>query len=151
MADLQGFDARTVEPMDQFEPIPAGRYFAAITGSEMKPTKSGTGSYLELIFQVVEGEFKGRQLWARLNLANPNDLAVKMARAELAAVCKAVGVMTPNDSQELHNLPLEVTVKVKPRSDTGDPANEISGYDKKPAPGQTPQAQTDTPPWRRSQ
>ena len=30
-------------------------YLAAIVASEMKPTKAGTGSYLELTFQVLEG------------------------------------------------------------------------------------------------
>ena len=105
-ADLKGFDARTVEPMDTFEPIPAGKYVAAIVASEMKPTRAGDGSYLELQFQLLEGPHKGRLLWSRLNLNNANELAVKIARAQLAAVCRATGVLTPNDSTELHNLPL---------------------------------------------
>ena len=149
MADLRGFDARNVEPMDDFEPIPAGKYVAAIVASEMKPTKSGGGSFLELQFQVLEGDYKGRLLWARLNLDNPNELAVRIARSELAAICKAVGIMQPNDSTELHDLPLQVTVKLKKRPDTGELSNEIKGYGKKPTAGQAPQAQTDTPPWRR--
>jgi len=149
MADLRGFDARNVEPMDEFEPIPAGKYIAAITTSEMKPTKAGDGSFLELTLQIVEGEHRGRLHWARLNLVNGSGLAVKIARAQLATVCKAVGVLTPNDSTELHNLPMQVTVKLKKREDTGDLVNEVTGYAKKPAPGQAPQAQADTPPWRR--
>jgi len=31
MADLRGFDANTVEPTTDFEPIPAGKYLAAQT------------------------------------------------------------------------------------------------------------------------
>jgi len=50
MADLRGFDARNVEQMDDFEPIPAGNYIAAVVASEMKPTKAGNGSFLELQF-----------------------------------------------------------------------------------------------------
>ena len=149
MADLRGFDAREVEPMEDFEPIPAGQYLAAITASEMKPTKAGDGNFLELTFQVLEGDYKGRLLWARLNLDNPNELAVKIARAQLAALCKAVGVLTPNDSHEFHDLPMEITVKVKPRTDTGDLTNEITAYGKKPSPAQAPQAKSDAPPWRR--
>ena len=148
-ADLSGFDAREVEPMDSFEPIPAGTYLAVITASEMKPTKSGTGKYLELAFQVLEGEYKGRKVWARLNLENPSSVAVRMARSELSDICKAVGVITPNDSEELHDLPLEIEVAVKRRSDTGKMTNEIKGYSKKSSPGQTPQAEGNTPPWKR--
>ena len=151
MADLHGFNANQVEPTTEFEPIPAGKYLAVITDSEVKPTKSGSGSYLQLAFQVIEGEFKGRFVWARLNLDNANATAVQIARAELSAICRAVGVMTPNDSVELHNLPLVITVKCKKRDDTGDVSNEIKGYAKREAAAaaQPQQAPTSTPPWRR--
>ncbi|MCD6404324.1 MAG: DUF669 domain-containing protein [Planctomycetes bacterium] len=151
MADLNGFNANDVDPAADFEAIPAGKYLAIITESGMKPTKSGNGSYLELVFQVIEGEYKGRLLWARLNLDNPNSLTVQIARSELSAICRAVGVMQPKDSVELHNLPLLVTVKCKKRQDTGEITNEIKGYAKKQAAvGQPQQAASNTPPWARS-
>jgi len=150
MANLSGFDARTVEPTTDFEPIPAGKYLAVITDSEMKQTKNGNGSYLELTFQVIDGEYKGRNLWARLNLDNPNETAVKIARGELSAICRAVGVLTPSDSCELHDLPLVIDVRCKKREDTGDIVNEIKGYAKKEASaGQPQQAAAQTPPWAR--
>jgi len=150
MANLHGFNAHEVEPTTEFEAIPAGKYLAVITESETKPTKSGTGSYLQFTFEILEGPHKGRHLWARLNLDNPNDTAVKIARAELSAICRAVGVMAPNDSVELHNLPLMITVRCKKRQDTGEITNEIKGYEKKgAATGQPQQAQNNTPPWRR--
>lgn len=153
MADLRGFDANQVEPTSDFEPIPAGKYLAVITDSEMKPTKAGTGSYLQLTFQVIEGPFHNRLLWARLNLDNPNDTARKIAQSELSALCRAVGVLAPNDSVELHNLPLMIHVRCKKRSDTGEITNEIKGYSKKESPSvptnNTPAAKT-TPPWKRS-
>ena len=150
MANLNGFDARQVDPASDFEPIPAGKYLAIITESAMKPTKSGSGSYLELVFEVIEGEYKGRNLWARLNLDNANPLTVQIARAELSAICRATGVMQPKDSIELHNLPLLLTVKCKKREDTGDITNEVKGYAKKEAAtGQPQQATSQTPPWAR--
>src|SRR5262245_42411620 len=98
MADLRGFDANQVEPSSDFEPIPAGKYLAVITGSEMKPTKADTGHFLKLTFQIIDGPYKGRNLWARLNLDNPNAIAVQIAQAELSAICRAVGVLAPHDS-----------------------------------------------------
>jgi hypothetical protein len=150
MANLQGFNAQEVDPATTFEPIPAGKYIAAITASEMKPTKSGAGNYLELTFQVLEGEYKGRVLWARLNLDNPNPTTIKIARAELSAVCRAVGVMTPRDSQDLHNLPLQISVRLKKRSDTNEMTNEVKGYAKKETAAGVPQQATTTPPWLRN-
>jgi hypothetical protein len=115
MADLHGFNANEVDPTTDLEPIPAGKYLAMITDSEMKPTKSGDGRYLQLTFQILEGPYKNRFVWARLILHNANETAVKIARAELSAICRAVGVLTPRDSCELHNLPLVITVKLKKR------------------------------------
>jgi hypothetical protein len=151
MASLLGFDANKVEPAKPFEPIPAGKYVAMITASEMKPNKAGTGRYLELCFTILDGELRNRQVWARLNLENPNDLAAKIAQADLSALCRAVGVMTPNDSVELHNLPLVIKVRCKKRKDNDEITNEIGGYEKREtATGKPQQAQTATPPWRRS-
>lgn len=152
MADLRGFDANQVEPSADFEPIPAGKYEAVLTESEMKPTKAGTGHYLQLTFQVIEGELKNRFLWARLNLDNPNATAVQIARAELSAICRAVGVMAPSDSAELHNLPLVISVKCKKREDTGEITNEIKGYlqKKEPEVAAAAAAANSTPPWKRS-
>lgn len=154
MANLNGFDANNVEPSDDLEPIPAGKYVAVITDSEMKPTKSGAGSYLQLTFQIIEGEYANRLFWVRLNLDNPNATAVEIARRELSAICRSVGVLVPTDSADLHNLPCLIHVRVKRRSDTGELQNEIKGYSKRTS-GNAPIAaaaatsKTDAPPWKR--
>ena len=160
MAYLNNFDANTVDPASSFDPIPAGKYIAAIAESEMKPTKNGNGHYLEMTFDILDGQYKGRKVWARLNLDNPNATAVQIARGELSAICRAVGVMQPQDSIELHNLPLSIKVTCKKRDDTGEITNEIKGYEKKEAALQNsvatprataPAAQSTnaTPPWQR--
>lgn len=152
MADLRGFDANNVEPNGDFEPIPAGKYLAVITESELKPTKAGTGHYLQLTFQVVEGPFQNRLLWARLNIDNANAQARKIAQGELSAICRAVGVLAPNDSVELHNLPLVVHVRCKKRVDTGEIVNELKGFSKKESPAPpaaAAPAANSTPPWKR--
>jgi hypothetical protein len=161
MADLYGFDANEVEPRDDFDPIPAGKYLGVITESEMKENKAGNGAYLLLTFELIDGPYRGRHLWARLNLHNPNPTAVKIAKAELSAVCRAVGVMAPRDSEELHDLPLILHVKCKKRSDTGEITNEVHGYSSRSdgASGAAPVANgkpktptpsvNGTPPWKR--
>jgi hypothetical protein len=152
MANLNGFNANEVEPNTPFDPLPAGKYLAAITATEMKPTKAGDGSYLQIEFTVLEGEYKERKVWDRLCLNHPNAQTVKIARGNLSALCRAVGVMQPKDSVELHNLPVMITVKVKKREDTGELTNEVKGYAKKEsAVGQPQQAPVadNTPPWKR--
>ena len=152
MADLGNFNAHDVEPNAPFEPLPAGKYIAAIVASEIKPTKKGDGSYLQFEFEILEGDCKGRKVWDRLCINHPNDMTQKIARGSLSAICRAVGVMQPRDSVELHNLPVELTVKVKRRDDTKDLVNEVKGYaPKEAASGQPQQAPVgdSTPPWKR--
>ncbi|MBK9187354.1 MAG: DUF669 domain-containing protein [Phycisphaerales bacterium] len=155
MANLNNFNAGDVDPSVGFDPIPAGKYLAVITESEMKPTKAGQGRYLELTFQILDGPHKGRLVWSRLNLENSNPTTVKLARAELSAVCRAVGVMAPKDSVELHNIPLEVSVGCKKRQDTGDITNVVKGYARKgggtaaPTTGRPAAGAGSPPPWKR--
>jgi hypothetical protein len=63
-------------------------------------------------------------------------------------------VLAPNDSVELHNLPLVIHVRCKKRPDTGDITNEIKGYSKKDVPpvaaAPVAAATNSTPPWKRS-
>lgn len=152
MANLNGFNAHEVEPSAAFDPLPAGKYLAAITASEIKPTKNGDGSYLQLEFTILDGEFKDRKVWDRLCITHPNATTVKIARGNLSAICRATSVMQPRDSVELHNIPILITVKCKKRQDTGDLTNEVKGYEPKAAvagqPQQAPAAST-TPPWKR--
>jgi hypothetical protein len=152
MATLN-FNANEVAPAEPLEAVPAGKYIAVITESEVKPTKAGTGHFLEMTFEIIEGEFKGRKVWGRLNLDNPNPQAVQIARGELSAICHSIGVLQPKDSSELHNLPLEISVRCKKREDSDELSNEIKGYAKKDSSSNpaapAPQAKKDTPPWKR--
>ena len=148
MVSLGNFNATQVEPATDFEPLPDGKYLAVITDSEKKDNRARTGRYLQLTFQVIEGDHKGRFVWARLNLENPNETAVKIAEAELSAICHAVGVMEPDDSERLHDTPLVIAVRRRKRPDTGEFTNEIKGYYKQDA-GKPVQATKSTPPWRR--
>ena len=126
---ILNFNANEVEPSRELEPVPAGKYVAVITDSEMKDTRAGTGRYLQLEFEITDGEYAGRKLWSRLNIENPNAEAVRMARADLSAICRAVNVLTPADSVDLHNLPLVIKVHCKKDRNTGEISNEIRGYE----------------------
>jgi hypothetical protein len=113
MANLNGFDASQVPEQQDFSALPEGQYVVIATASETKATKNGTGEYLQFTLEVLDGPFKGRKLWDRLNLWNPNQTAVDIANRQLAAMCRAVGVIKPADSAELHNKPLLATVAVE--------------------------------------
>jgi len=127
MANLSGFNAAEVEPNVGFELVPAGDYEAVIVSSEMKPTKKG-GEYLDFQMQIANGPCQNRKLFDKLNLVNANATAVTIAKGTLSAICRAVGVLTPNDSSELHYKPLRVSVGIRKREDNGEMENHIKSY-----------------------
>ena len=153
--DLNGFNASDVEPSAPREVIPAGWYKAVITESVETPTKAQTGSFLKLTVQIIDGEHAGKSVTDRLNLNNPNATAVDIARRTLSAICHATGVMTPRDSHDLHDKPLMVMVKVKPKSGDYEASNEVGGYEKasgsqsRAADAPAAASGAATPPWKR--
>lgn len=121
------FNAENVAPMQAFDPIPAGWQVAHITESEMKETKKGNGHYLQLVWEILDGKYKGRKVWDRLNIHNPNPIAQEIGQQNLSAICHAVGQLHVADSSMLHNQPCKIKIKVTNSADYG-PGNEVAGY-----------------------
>jgi hypothetical protein len=143
MAGLDGFDARTVEPNQGFDVLPAGEYDAVIVNSEVKATQAGDGRYLKLELQVLNGQFQNRKVWDQLNIWNPNAQAVQIAKGQLSAICRAVNVLTPQDSAELHGKPLRIKVAVKKDAEYGD-KNVVKAYKPRQVAPPAPQAPVST-------
>ena len=138
------FNASEIAPSACVSPITAGKYVAEINDSQMNPTKAGGSQYLQIEFEIIEGDYAGRKLWARLNLDNPNPDAVHIARADLSAICHAVNILTPTDSVELHNLPLVIVVKCRKNLED-EIVNEIKGYAARDTAVQSPAAAPSAP------
>jgi len=132
MADISDVDTTGVEPNTGYNPIPKGDYDAVITTSERKATKAGDGHLLKLTFQILNGEYQNRLLWVNLNLWNKSEQAVSIAKKDFEAIKRAVGVVNPKDSAELHGKPLKISVKVK------DQENSVGGYKPRNAGPATP-------------
>ena len=138
MAHLNNFDATKIAPSVPFEPIPAGKYPVVLTASTTKPTKSGHGDMLELTFTVIEGEYRNRRVWDYLCIQHPESRVSSIARANLSAICHAVGVLHPKDTVELHNIPLCIQVGLKKDPQTGVFRNTVRSYTKLPEAITTP-------------
>ena len=120
------FDATQVAPSTGYEPLPEGWYNVAVSESEIKPTKDKEGAYLQLTAKVLDGPQMGKVVFIRLNVQNKNQQAVDIAYAELSSICHVTGVYHVQESTQLHNIPFQLRVIVKP-GDNG-PMNEVKGY-----------------------
>lgn len=127
MAQLN-FDATQVEPDTGIDVVPAGWYNVMMDESDTKPTKDGAGTYLQCRFNIMDGQFRGRKVWCRLNIRNSNAQAQEIALRQLSAIGHAVGVLHIQDSQQLHGIPLKVKVKIRKGDDNYEDQNEIIAY-----------------------
>lgn len=135
-----GFDATRVAPAQDMGPVPSGEYAALIEDSGMQETNAKDGEFLECVHQICAGPFKGRKVWARLNLRNKSAVAKKIADSQFSAICHATGIMNPSDSAELHNIPMLIRVEhvdptyhaTKNPKGSKKPSNEIKSWKKLP-------------------
>ena len=146
------FDATEVAPQQpkSYEPLERGMYQAIVIESAIKPTKAGTGEYIELVLQVIDGPASGRRLWERLNVSNPNKTAEDIARSQLASLCQAVGVSKLTATEQLHDIPFHIQVDI----DRKDPTrNRVMSYGSVQLAAQAPKpvaaTAAATPAWKR--
>jgi hypothetical protein len=133
------------------EPKPAGTYVMQVVNSDMRNTKSGSGQYLWLEFDILDGPARGKY-WDRLNIINDNAKAVEIANRQLAAICHALGFAALDDSEKLHFKPLRVQLKVREAKD-GSLQNEAKYLPLEAAPAAAPAtapaAAASAKPWER--
>jgi len=123
----------------RFEPLPRGDYECIVIDTTIKDTKAGTGQYIEVTLQVVDGPASGRRLWDRLNISNPSKQAEAIAKEQLDRLCDAVGLTHKmQQTEQLHDVPIMVSVDIDRKDET---RNRIDSYSKlsggtssKPAP-----------------
>jgi hypothetical protein len=106
------FDANSVEPAQPRDNLPPGNYTAQVIESTMKDTAKG-GSMLQLTLEIIDGPSKGRRVWDNLNIKNSNPTAQEIALRTLSAICMAIGKQHISDSEEIHFIPITVTVAVE--------------------------------------
>ena len=118
------------ETLGDYSAIPPGKYVGVITKSEYKETKAKDGHYLQLTIKVTEGKHKGKVLFERLNLDNPNPVAVEIANKAVNTICQACELFGVEDSEELHGIPMVLTVTKTKATNTQPEGNEIKFYEK---------------------
>ena len=113
-----------------FEPLPAGVYSLTVKDSEVKETKAGTGNYAAFVFEVLEGDSKGRLIFQNLNINNPNAQCQEIGRSEFKRLAEACGVTGQvADTSELTGKIFAGKVKIEISKDPqyGD-RNKVSKF-----------------------
>lgn len=129
------FDTASAPKRDNnYELLPAGWYVGQVTESEIVPLKSGNGQSLKLTIEILSDGYRGRKVWARLNVQHTNSEAERIAQQQLRELCEAIGLGRMTDTVQLHGQPFGVKLKIR-EDKTGqyEPSNDVAGF--KPAGG----------------
>jgi hypothetical protein len=111
MAALGQFNAQEHDTAPQeYELLPDGIYRLEIIASEVK--EDGNNKQVPLTISVIEPDaYKGRQLRLWLDYEHDNPEYQARGQRELASICRAVGVPSPLDTEELHLIGFTAKVK----------------------------------------
>jgi len=137
MAQIPGeSNAQQHENMNDYSTIPNGTYMGSIVKSDVVLTKKAKevkdpslGQRISLQLKVLDGKYKGKILFASMNIIHPDPTTREIAEKELATISRACGkpgrVMS---TEELHGIPMKLTVGTETSANYPD-KNIISMYE----------------------
>lgn len=101
---------------DQTESLPRAWYKCVIIREESKRNSKNTGSFLQFTLKVIEGDYRGTEVFDTLNIDNPNPVAVKLAGQRLAAY-SWVTLGHANESDTMNFQDTQFFAEIGPQKD----------------------------------
>ena len=134
-----------------FDPIPAGNYTAKIADAELRDSKSGTGRYIKLRFDITGPSYEGRVVFTNLNIQNQNPKAEEIGQQQLNKLMLACGLDRVTDTDQFLGCDVGIKVSVRTSEEYGD-QNEVKNFmaikgSSAPKPAAAAPATSSTPPW----
>jgi len=120
-----------------FSPLPAGEYSVTIDGADLKQTKAGDGTYINLKMIVDGPTNMGRVVFSMLNIQNPSQKAEAIGRGQLGDILRILGIAaaTFEDTDQLLGGQMIVKLVVKEAQGEYKAGNNVQAY--KPLTGGT--------------
>jgi hypothetical protein len=138
MANLgETFDVSTLPQGNtgSYDPLPPGWYTATMAAAEIKATKTGTGQYIAIRYDITGPTHQGRVVFGNLNIRNQSPKAEEIGRQQLGDICRAIGLAKVSDTDQLIGNSLMIKLDVEKSEQYGD-KNQVKGF--KPIAGGAP-------------
>lgn len=98
-----------------------------IVESTYEPTPCGKGMVLRCLTQEIGGTHEGRLAFLNFMLEHDDEKRQERGQRDFAALRRAIGVLSPQDTEELHFKPFQVKIGTRSNS-RGEPENVILEY-----------------------
>lgn len=125
MAWIDPIDVTELPAAQNYDPLPAGTYTAKIAEATVGETKSGTGRYIKLRWDILGPSHQGRVVFQNLNVRNQSAMAEEIGRAQLGEVMRAVGLPRIEDTDQLVGGEASITLKIRQDNNFG-PRNDVT-------------------------
>jgi hypothetical protein len=140
---LEVFDPAQYEGTEDLVPIPPGWQSAQIVEVSRKEALNNSSStYILAVFEVIEGEHKGRKIFQNITLTNQNQQAVEIGQRLLTDICNALKIGPLKSLEVLQHKPMKVRVGIKRDKDGVYPdrnqITQVRPYDFVPKRGGSP-------------
>ncbi len=112
-----------------FGVIPEGWYDATINTAEVKSTKDGTGSYINIRFDITGPSHAGRVVFGKINTNNKSEKAEQIGLQQLRELMLATGVERLRDTDQLVGRGCSIKVTIRKQEGYED-SNDIRAYKK---------------------
>lgn len=124
--DIASIPARETTSGD-YAPLPEGWYSARIVNAEVRDTKSGTGKYIAVRYDITGPTNAGRVVWGNLNTKNQNPKAEEIGRQQMGDLMRAVGLAKLSDTDQLIGCEVKIKLAIRKSDQYGD-GNEVKGW-----------------------
>jgi hypothetical protein len=128
MASIGGSYNVDAEPSSGFTLLPDDTYTLEVVESDYGANNDGDGMVLSLKTQVSGGDHDGRTYFIWIDLENEDQKKQDRGQRDFAALRRAVGVLAPEDTEELHFKPFQVKIGSYTSKKTGKVNNTIKDY-----------------------
>lgn len=120
--------------VDDFSPLPNGKYFVQVKECDVKRNKNNTGDNFSVVFKVMQGEYADRIIYDNIVLSNPSQVATEIGLKALKALAAAI-----DDKADFNGIDefffidkiLVIDVGLKPAGNGYDAKNVVKGYSNK--------------------
>ena len=120
-------DFNDVDSGGDYTPIPPADYQVTCVEATLQNTKAGTGQYIKMMFEVMNGQFQGRKIFHNITFQNPSAKAQEIGRKQLNGYMLACNIQSVQDTSQLSGYAVIASVKIKDDPQYGK-QNTIAGF-----------------------
>jgi hypothetical protein len=117
-----------------YDLIPEGWYNVSITKADLGQTKSGTGTKIDMRYDITGPSHEGRVVFGSINIRNQSQKAEEIGRQQLGEIMRAIGLANVEDTDQLIGGQIQIKIKIRKPTDNDkangyhDDKNEIGGW-----------------------